>query len=289
MTMALPSWKIEDEVYQFWRDRAFNAAPATNEECEAALRALYALTPLGAPKVTWVSSPRDLLDAAGVIAHQSCFTYVGAELNNEMAAALNRVKVTLPRLVNHHVSSDLAPFNLLVRGALSLDAPGALEVYSHVFQETRITEMLSEAAMIENQHPGMLGAAVISWVYAHATLLTRGLWYPATSEVVICEAPITRCTDRRGRPHNLTGPALTYADGFSAYAYHGMRLSHAAANPSGIVIDDAHRSDTLREALTVLSLGAGDPDRLALAEVLVPASLLSVDELRAVLDELLPL
>src|SRR5439155_17178448 len=48
-------------------------------------------------------------------------------------------------------------------------------------------------------------------------------WWPTTAVVVASDRPETRWDDR-GRLHSIDGPAVWFADGYSLYAVHGVRV-----------------------------------------------------------------
>jgi hypothetical protein len=54
----------------------------------------------------------------------------------------------------------------------------------------------------------------------------------------LCERPAAIAVDERGRLHSTDGPALTYRDGWSIWAYHGIELwEDAVMRPETIVFD----------------------------------------------------
>jgi hypothetical protein len=54
----------------------------------------------------------------------------------------------------------------------------------------------------------------------------------------LCERPAAIAVDERGRLHSTDGPALTYRDGWSIWAYHGIELwEDAIMRPETITFD----------------------------------------------------
>jgi hypothetical protein len=51
-----------------------------------------------------------------------------------------------------------------------------------------------------------------------------GPWWPFEETVVVCERPRSILLDDQRRLHNGTGPAVTYPDGWTVYAWHGVRV-----------------------------------------------------------------
>jgi len=53
-------------------------------------------------------------------------------------------------------------------------------------------------------------------------------WWPQRGAVVLCERPDQVHLDEQGRLHAGRGPALTYPDGWSLWAWHGVRVPRIA-------------------------------------------------------------
>lgn len=53
-------------------------------------------------------------------------------------------------------------------------------------------------------------------------------WWPQRGAVVLCERPDQLHLDDQGRLHASRGPALTYPDGWSLWAWHGVRVPRTA-------------------------------------------------------------
>lgn len=53
---------------------------------------------------------------------------------------------------------------------------------------------------------------------------SAGWWWPHGSAVVVCERPLRLLHDDRGRLHGENGPAIVYPDGWSIWAWHGVRV-----------------------------------------------------------------
>ena len=53
-------------------------------------------------------------------------------------------------------------------------------------------------------------------------------WWPQRGAVVLCERPEQLQLDEQGRLHSSPGPALRYPDGWSLWAWHGVRVPRAA-------------------------------------------------------------
>jgi hypothetical protein len=51
-----------------------------------------------------------------------------------------------------------------------------------------------------------------------------GWWWPFSGAVILTERPNLIARDTANRLHSATGPALRYPDGWSIFAWHGLRL-----------------------------------------------------------------
>lgn len=49
-------------------------------------------------------------------------------------------------------------------------------------------------------------------------------WWPLRNIVVASQKPVTTKWDDGGRLHSTTGASVEYADGYSLYSYHGIRI-----------------------------------------------------------------
>jgi hypothetical protein len=49
-------------------------------------------------------------------------------------------------------------------------------------------------------------------------------WWPFENAVILTRRPVSISRDSRNRLHNVHGPALAYADGFTVWAFHGVRV-----------------------------------------------------------------
>ncbi len=65
----------------------------------------------------------------------------------------------------------------------------------------------------ENDTSGFMEASKAGWYWAFADGL-----------VIVTERPTKVVVDDEGLPHNTTGPAIEYSDGFVVYCRHGVRI-----------------------------------------------------------------
>lgn len=59
-----------------------------------------------------------------------------------------------------------------------------------------------------------------------------GWWWPFENLVVATDRPISMHLDATGQLHNESGPAISYADRFSLYYWHGVALSEGMLDPN---------------------------------------------------------
>ena len=99
-----------------------------------------------------------------------------------------------------------------------------------------------------DQLGGQLGSEISPWydaywlaLYTHAVTIAGlepsarlealvaatkacGWWWPLQGVAVLTDRPTLISRDQQGRLHHDTGPALTYADGYTLAAWHGVRV-----------------------------------------------------------------
>jgi hypothetical protein len=69
-----------------------------------------------------------------------------------------------------------------------------------------------------------------------------GWWWPFSGLCILTERPTSLARDDEGRLHNASGPALTYPDGWSIFAFHGVRVGEAVIRrPESITVRQIQR------------------------------------------------
>jgi hypothetical protein len=63
-------------------------------------------------------------------------------------------------------------------------------------------------------------------------------WWPYKGLALAAERPTTLHVDEQGRLHCPDGPAIAYADGWSVFAWHGLRIEDAdlILKPEGVTV-----------------------------------------------------
>lgn len=217
-TRSLP--QLRDE----WLSHALSTAPADRPAAEEAVAQLYATTGRPPPEFIWVPSPAE---AAKTLPPKEVVRLDG-----------NRQTVEV------HLAAQVASLRQRIRGRA--DWQGAP---SRVRRELRwnIRRGLVQAAGSTMHHPcygvGWVGQHDADWLAeldAHRLLGTRfdpvdlamfelwttltrstGWWWPREEVCVMAERPVTVHVDANSFLHNEDEPALEFADGSCAYAWHG--------------------------------------------------------------------
>jgi hypothetical protein len=215
-----------------WLALGLMARPADRADAEAGVRHAYELAGLAPPeRVEWFGSP-----AAGARAAQQ-LVEVG-----ETGAAVRTAVRTRPwaqaradavaRLggsgwARHWAAAGARTWQLLVdrlvtplRGRIESeeDQPGAIRV------------RLLDA--VHGQHDGAWLAAfegVPALTGLARVARSAGWWWPYERVAILTERPSALHRDNLGRLHHGDGPALSYPDGWSVYAWRGMPIPAAVA------------------------------------------------------------
>jgi hypothetical protein len=65
-----------------------------------------------------------------------------------------------------------------------------------------------------------------------------GWWWPQFDAAILTDRPTILARDGQGRLHAEHGPALTWADGYTLHAVHGVRVPvHVVQAPQTISVD----------------------------------------------------
>ncbi|MFS8102480.1 hypothetical protein LFM09_35680 [Lentzea alba] len=217
-----------------WLRHALSTAPADRPAAEEAVAQLYAATGRPPPEFIWTRSPAQAaksLPAKGVLRFDGEWQTVEAQI----AALAADLRYRLIRCADwfrdaHEVSQYL---------------------------RTRLRECL--VPMVKSTMPAWLGlgwtgqheAAWLAELDVHRRVLgarfnrhdralldvwatlarSTGWWWPREDVCVIAERPTAVHVDEDSLPHNDDGPAVTFADGSCAYAWHGSPLTPISSAP----------------------------------------------------------
>lgn len=77
-----------------------------------------------------------------------------------------------------------------------------------------------------------------------------GWWWPERDFVLLSDLPTATHADAQERPHRAGGPAVEFADGWCAYAWHGLRVAAWVVNePTVAQIADERNAEVRRCAI----------------------------------------
>jgi hypothetical protein len=71
---------------------------------------------------------------------------------------------------------------------------------------------------------------------------SAGWWWPFERAVIVTERPRALHRDEQGRMHHADGPAITWADGFGVWAWHGVRVHRGVIEqPQRLTYQNIHK------------------------------------------------
>lgn len=212
-----------------WQGWALSTLPADRPAAEAAISELYALIGQDPPRFVWVDSPAAALKLVpkGIpLRHGPGWSV--PQLLAHSAATLR--KALDRRLGQLRVRED--PLNAEVRDPLR-DL-----VWDGICTQVRLALPLTDVLTWYGQHEthwiahydawrriGGRTYRELDWQLDLWAALTRscGWWWPLDDRCVISERPVSvRVEDRV--LHSATGPAITWADGWSVHSWRGLRV-----------------------------------------------------------------
>ncbi|WP_222721420.1 DUF6745 domain-containing protein [Actinomadura sp. HBU206391] len=259
------------EIREEWLGLALSTLPADRPAAEAAISELYGLIGLAPPRFHWVSSPAAALATVPPGIRLRPSESVDRMADWPVPPRLVRLMRDLCRELDSQVRWVHQPMDQLIRQ----------EVRSSLARSSDSALVRSlRAAHDSPYHPATAwyGAQCVSWV-AHYDALRRvagvvftpeqnrrlepwavvarscGWWWPREGVCVISERPVTLHTEVWGdagevRLHRADGPAIRYADGWDAYAWHGTTVpSWVVTDPSVRRIDEEPNVEVRRCAI----------------------------------------
>ncbi len=195
------------EFVKKWTEIGLSTEPANRKEAEKGVNLAYKCAGLEPPeKIIWCESPMSMALTRGVIlefgasVQDSVWDSVGASVGDSVRASVR-------------------------------DSVGD-SVWDSVFGQHEspwlsFYSFFDEVLGLREQVSKLDGLLMVS--------KNAGWFIPHEKVCWISERHNTLHRDEQGRLHNLTGPALTYPDGWSIYSYHGTRVhSWMIENPEKI-------------------------------------------------------
>ena len=209
-----------------WRDKwtaiGLSTEPANRPEAERAVIMAYAAAKLPPPRIVWCGSPLSQgLTRAIVESFASKKFTIGKSVQASVWAS---VEASVRDSVQASVRASVWA-SVRASGYGQHDA-NWLGFYDY-FRE--VCELRTQTALLEG-----------------LTLLARhaGWFLPHEKICWIAERPSALHRDEQGRLHCENGPALSYPDKFSIWAWHGTRVSQQLIeNPSSITVEQIKNED----------------------------------------------
>ncbi|SFR26285.1 hypothetical protein SAMN04488564_109332 [Lentzea waywayandensis] len=199
-----------------WLAHALSTAPADRPAAEEAVAQLYAATGRPPPDFVWVRSPAEaatVLPAKEIFRYRDNWQTVEAQIaalvsdlrqrrrqRGDWQGAPSRQGTDLRRIVRE----GLIP-------AINSTMPGSLGI--------------GWAGQHEADWQADLNAPDLELLDVWVTLTrSTGWWWPREDVCVMSDRPTAVHVDANSLPHNDKAPAITFADGSRAYAWHGTTV-----------------------------------------------------------------
>jgi hypothetical protein len=214
--------RLRDE----WLAHALSTAPADRPAAEEAVAQLYAATGRPPPEFRWVRSPAEatkLLPAKEIYRFDHSWQTVEAQIaalasdlrhrlrqRTEWQGAPSRVGRSLSQTIREGLIpavNSTMPWSPGIGWSGQHDADWQAELDAHRQLGARFDPV--DLALLD--------------VWETLTRST-GWWWPREEVCVLAERPVAVHVDSDSLLHNDNGPALAFADGTCAYAWHGRNV-----------------------------------------------------------------
>ena len=208
------------EFVERWTAIGLSTASADRPRAEAAIRWMYAHAKLREPRIVWCGSPfSNGLTRAAV-----------QSLGQKPASVGDSVGDSVRASVRDSVGAS-------VYGSHDANWLAFYDYFGDACQLTDLVAPLHGLAELARSAGWALPHEGICWVSERHNVLNR---------------------DVRGRLHCETGPACAYPDGWSIYAWHGVRVPEAAiVTPADQIVLDSVLTERNAEVARVLMVRAG--------------------------------
>ncbi|MFD4675644.1 DUF6745 domain-containing protein [Lentzea sp. NPDC058450] len=201
-----------------WLAHALSTAPADRPAAEEAVATLYASVGRPPPEFAWVRSPAEAatLLPVGKIARNDDWQSVEAQI----AAQVSDLRFRLRR--RSEWQGAVSGLRAVVREglvpAINSTLPGTLGVgWAGQHEADWQAELDTPETRIDPHDLALLAV----W---QTLTRTTGWWWPREGRCVMSDRPTAVHVDVNSLPHNDNGPAITFADGTSVYAWHGQAV-----------------------------------------------------------------
>lgn len=215
--------------------------PVDKGQAERAFNGLFNALRLPSPDIVWVDSPYEMLCHALMHYCNSPLDSLTRSRQEKSRARSLDTTIHFRRLSFMSIPAEGTITRILsVSGQSKQVAFDKLLYFKPIVQPKNFRESLIEFREIATtfygngcfDHFGLINSLKltkltdIQTVYDLARLSRSGCghWMVIRNRCFVSMPPIHVEFDDRNRLHNPTGPALSYADGFNVYVWHGMRL-----------------------------------------------------------------
>jgi hypothetical protein len=230
-------------VYQeTWKRYALSPAPFQRQKASLAVNAAYTAIGLSEPKLLIFDSPYAAFSAA-------IFNHLGSQLGRQLESQLvnqlgsqlvNQVNMQLDNPLRQQLESQLGKqlenqIEKRLEKPLRLQLENQLQSYLESQIESQLRSLFGNC--VESELWAARGSCLDfcinvlncdhderKWKAFQLLVKHCGWIFPFENTCVVCAPPIKLCFDGEQRLHALGKPAIEFADGFSVWVYHGVRL-----------------------------------------------------------------
>ncbi len=222
ITELTPEQELLISVYrEKWRKIALNTEPIDKNQATAAIKAVYQALNLSEPDISFYDSPLAGLQAGIASQQENIYGELYSYFNNQL----------------WRKSSQLLDRKLVEKLERQLEIPLSLQLFRqfaiHIFNEINISgnpNVQPEMWAISGSHVDFCIEVLKCeydlkiWELFNNFLKNCGQVYVYENIAIACDRPRILSFDNSYRLHAEATPAIQFADGFSVYAYHGVRL-----------------------------------------------------------------
>ncbi|MGD1700554.1 DUF6745 domain-containing protein [Dapis sp. BLCC M229] len=238
-----PEQKALIPVYwEKWQKIAFSTQPINRQKAAEGIQLAYSLMGDPNPEIVFSDSPHAAFDILLEKIWQrwkSQDDYGHRHIFKDRWELLRR---ELEMQVTHQLSTEID--SQIAEGLLQPEQLWSHILYSQIEEEWQ--EIISEVSikllcLWSYPIPTELWSSYVAWVDFCISVLNCnynsdnwqvlesivkhcGWIYPLRNLCIICDRPRKLLLDDEYRPHAVEKPAIEFADGYSLYAYHGVRL-----------------------------------------------------------------
>ncbi|MGW6932125.1 DUF6745 domain-containing protein [Lentzea sp. NPDC054927] len=213
------------DISSRWLSYALCTDPADRPAAEQAVAQLYAATGRPPPGFVWVRSPAE---ATTVLTTKEFFRFDGnwQTVGAQIAAQVSELRLPLRQRSGWQGEQLRRTIRDCLVPAVNSTMPSSRGLgWSGQHDADWLAQL--------DARQRLRGPLLDTW----ATLArSTGWWWPREDVCVMAERPVAVHLDADRLPHNDNGPAVEFADGSCAYAWHGTPLTpistaHDPANP----------------------------------------------------------